>query len=386
MSVNSKKKVFWVDTTLRDGEQTAGVVFAREEKVMIARLLDMMGVDQIEAGIPAMGTEEEETIRQIARSGLKASVMAWNRAVIEDIAKSIRCGVDAVAISIAVSDLHIKYKLRSSREQVIEQMAKAVEFAKKEGMYVSVNGEDASRADFEYLVSFALAAKEAGADRFRFCDTVGVLDPLSTYDVIKRLKERTAMDIEIHAHNDFGMATANTVAAIRAGATHAGVTVNGLGERAGNAALEEVAMALRHTLKMDHGLKQEMFKEISEYVAKASGRILPSWKPVVGDNIFAHESGIHVDGALKHPETYEVFNPAEVGLERKIFIGKHSGTAALVNVLGKHGIKLEKEEAKELLDMVRETAISMKRSLTEKEFLFLYYKWDAERKKEKKVV
>lgn len=386
MSVNSKKKVFWVDTTLRDGEQTAGVVFAREEKVMIARLLDMMGVDQIEAGIPAMGTEEEETIRQIARSGLKASVMAWNRAVIEDIAKSIRCGVDAVAISIAVSDLHIKYKLRSSREQVIEQMAKAVEFAKKEGMYVSVNGEDASRADFEYLVSFALAAKEAGADRFRFCDTVGVLDPLSTYDVIKRLKERTAMDIEIHAHNDFGMATANTVAAIRAGATHAGVTVNGLGERAGNAALEEVAMALRHTLKMDHGLKQEMFKEVSEYVAKASGRILPSWKPVVGDNIFAHESGIHVDGALKHPETYEVFNPAEVGLERKIFIGKHSGTAALVNVLGKHGIKLEKEEAKELLDMVRETAISMKRSLTEKEFLFLYYKWDAERKKEKKVV
>lgn len=386
MSVNSKKKVFWVDTTLRDGEQTAGVVFAREEKVMIARLLDMMGVDQIEAGIPAMGTEEEETIRQIARSGLKASVMAWNRAVIDDIAKSIRCGVDAVAISIAVSDLHIKYKLRSSREQVIEQMAKAVEFAKKEGMYVSVNGEDASRADFEYLVSFALAAKEAGADRFRFCDTVGVLDPLSTYDVIKRLKERTAMDIEIHAHNDFGMATANTVAAIRAGATHAGVTVNGLGERAGNAALEEVAMALRHTLKMDHGLKQEMFKEISEYVAKASGRILPSWKPVVGDNIFAHESGIHVDGALKHPETYEVFNPAEVGLERKIFIGKHSGTAALVNVLGKHGIKLEKEEAKELLDMVRETAISMKRSLTEKEFLFLYYKWDAERKKEKKVV
>ncbi|MCF6095465.1 homocitrate synthase [Thermovorax subterraneus] len=386
MCENSNKKVIWVDTTLRDGEQTAGVVFAREEKIMIARLLDMMGVDQIEAGIPAMGAEEEEAMRQIVKLGLKASIMAWNRAVIDDIARSIRCGVDSVAISIAVSDLHIKYKLRSSREQVIEQMRKAVEFAKKEGVYVSVNGEDASRADFEYLVSFVLAAKEAGADRFRFCDTVGVLDPLTTYETIKRLKERTSMDIEIHAHNDFGMATANTVAAIKAGATHAGVTVNGLGERAGNAALEEVAMALKHALKIDHGLKQEMFREVSEYVSKASGRFLPSWKPVVGENIFAHESGIHVDGALKHPETYEVFNPAEVGLERKIFIGKHSGTAALVSVLEKYGIKMEKEEAKELLDRVRDTAVSMKRSLTEKEFLFLYYAWDAERKKEKKVV
>ncbi|SHM76896.1 homocitrate synthase NifV [Caldanaerovirga acetigignens] len=386
MGENGNKKVIWVDTTLRDGEQTAGVVFAREEKIMIARLLDMMGVDQIEAGIPAMGAEEEETMRQIVKLGLKASIMAWNRAVIDDIARSIRCGVDAVAISIAVSDLHIKYKLRSSREQVIEQMRKAVEFAKKEGVYVSVNGEDASRADFEYLVSFVLAAKEAGADRFRFCDTVGFLEPLTTYEIIKRLKERTSMDIEIHAHNDFGMATANTVAAIKAGATHAGVTVNGLGERAGNAALEEVAMALKHALKIDHGLKQEMFREVSEYVSKASGRFLPSWKPVVGENIFAHESGIHVDGALKHPETYEVFNPAEVGLERKIFIGKHSGTAALVSVLEKYGIKMEKEEAKELLDRVRDTAVSMKRSLTEKEFLFLYYAWDAERKKEKKVV
>lgn len=386
MGENGNKKVIWVDTTLRDGEQTAGVVFAREEKIMIARLLDMIGVDQIEAGIPAMGAEEEETMRQIVKLGLKASIMAWNRAVIDDIARSIRCGVDAVAISIAVSDLHIKYKLRSSREQVIEQMRKAVEFAKKEGVYVSVNGEDASRADFEYLVSFVLAAKEAGADRFRFCDTVGFLEPLTTYEIIKRLKERTSMDIEIHAHNDFGMATANTVAAIKAGATYAGVTVNGLGERAGNAALEEVAMALKHALKIDHGLKQEMFREVSEYVSKASGRFLPSWKPVVGENIFAHESGIHVDGALKHPETYEVFNPAEVGLERKIFIGKHSGTAALVSVLEKYGIKMEKEEAKELLDRVRDTAVSMKRSLTEKEFLFLYYAWDAERKKEKKVV
>ncbi|AEH50305.1 homocitrate synthase [Pseudothermotoga thermarum] len=384
MTEGNSKKVVWVDTTLRDGEQTAGIVFAREEKIMIAKLLDELGVDQIEVGIPAMGEEEAETVCEIARLGLKASVMAWNRAVIEDIAKSIKCGVDAVAISIAVSDLHIEYKLRSTREKVIEQMVKAVEFAKKEGMYVSVNGEDASRADFDYLVQFIMAAKEAGADRFRYCDTVGILDPITTYEIIKKLKEQTSMDIEIHAHNDLGMATANTVAAIMGGATHASVSVNGLGERAGNAALEEVAMAVKYTLKIDHGLKQEMFKEISDYVAKASGRPVPSWKPIVGENIFAHESGIHVDGALKHPKTYEIFSPEEVGLQRKIIIGKHSGTAALVYVLEKYGIKVGKDDVRDLLTKVRKASISMKRALSEKEFLFLYHQWIAEKEQAKR--
>ncbi|MGB9976502.1 homocitrate synthase [Thermovenabulum sp.] len=371
-----KPKVLWVDTTLRDGEQTAGVVFAPEEKVIIAKLLDMIGIDQIEAGIPAMGEEEEKSIRAIVKAGLKASIMAWNRAVIDDIEKSLKCGVDAVAISIAVSDLHIQHKLRTTREKVIEQMVEATIFAKKHGVYVSVNAEDASRADQDFLIEFGKAAKEAGADRLRFCDTVGILDPFSTYEKIKKLREAVDLEIEMHTHNDFGMATANAIAGIIAGATHVGVTVNGLGERAGNAALEEVAMALKYVLGWEINLKTELFKEISEYVAKASGRILPPWKAIVGENIFAHESGIHVDGALKHPETYEVFNPSEVGLERKIFIGKHSGTAAIISTLGKYDIRISREEAQELLKRVRETAVSIKRSLTEREFLYLYYNWN----------
>lgn len=162
-----KKKIYLVDTTLRDGEQTAGVVFANREKIQIARMLDEVGVDEIEAGIPVMGGDEKETVAAIAKLGLKARIMAWNRAVISDIQESIRCGVDAVAISIATSDLHIKHKLRSSREEVLDRMVKAVEFAKKEGVYVSANAEDASRSDEEFLLQFVKAAKEAGADRIR---------------------------------------------------------------------------------------------------------------------------------------------------------------------------------------------------------------------------
>ena len=237
------KKVFLVDTTLRDGEQTAGIVFANREKIHIARMLDDIGVDEIEAGIPVMGGDEKETITAISKLGLNARIMAWNRAVIRDIQESLRCGVGAVAISIATSDMHIKDKLRSTREEVLERMVKAVEYAKGEGVYVSANAEDASRSDEEFLLQFITEAKKAGADRVRYCDTVGVMTPLEIYDRIAKIRKSVDIDIEMHTHDDFGMATANAVAGVNAGATHVGVTVNGLGERAGNAALEEVVMA-----------------------------------------------------------------------------------------------------------------------------------------------
>lgn len=361
-----------VDTTLRDGEQTAGVVFANEEKIRIARLLDEIGVHQIEAGIPVMGGDEEEAIRAIARLGLRASIMAWNRPVIEDIEASLRCGVGAVAISISTSDIHIQHKLQKTRDWVLENMVKATEFAKKEGLYISVNAEDASRSDFEFLVKFASAAKQAGADRIRFCDTVGVLEPFETYNRIKALRERVPIDIEMHMHNDFGMATANSVAGVKAGATHVGVTVNGLGERAGNAALEEVVMALKYTMGIDLGFDTKRFREIAEYVARASARDIPVSKAIVGTNTFAHESGIHADGTLKHPRTYEVFDPQEVGLERQIVIGKHSGTAAIKAKFREYGIELNDAQASQLLAKVRALAVKLKRSLFDKELVYLY--------------
>lgn len=366
------EKIKIVDTTLRDGEQTAGVVFANKEKLRIAKMLDAVGVDQIEAGIPVMGGHEKETIKAICNLGLKASIMGWNRAVIKDIEHSLECGVDAVAISISTSDIHIEHKLRSTRQKVLESMVKATEFAKKNGVYISVNAEDASRTDPEFLYEFAQAAKEAGADRLRYCDTVGILDPFTTYERIGELISRVGIDVEMHTHNDFGMATANALAGVHAGAKWVGVTVIGLGERAGNAAMEEVVMALKHLKGIDLNFKTEMFRELAEYVSSAAKRELPAWKPIVGSNMFAHESGIHADGALKDPRTYEVFCPEEVGLERQIVIGKHSGTSAIKAKFEEYGIVLSKDETNELLERVRAAAVELKRTLFDKELVYIY--------------
>lgn len=374
------KSILIVDTTLRDGEQTAGVVFANHEKIRIAKLLDELGVDQIEAGIPVMGGDEQESIKKIVDLKLNASIMGWNRAVISDIEESLRCGVDAVAISISTSDIHIKYKLQSTREDVLERMVKATEFAKKEGAYISVNAEDASRSDMEFLKQFASEAKKAGANRLRYCDTVGIMDPFTIYDQIKELKDAAGIDIEMHTHNDFGMATANALGGIKAGANWVGVTMNGLGERAGNAALEEIVMALKQLWKINLGFNTERFKEVAEYVSKASGRELPAWKAIVGSNMFAHESGIHADGAIKNPMTYEAFCPEDVGLQRQIVIGKHSGSRAVLLKFKEYGIDLDDKEAASLLAKIRAEAVDLKRSLFDKELVYIYEDWKRESK------
>lgn len=382
-NLKTGKEIFVVDTTLRDGEQTAGVVFANEEKIAIASMLSDLGVDQLEVGIPTMGGDEKEAIKSIVKRNLKPSIMAWNRAVIKDIEQSIDCGVDAVAISISVSDIHIKHKLKTSREWVLENMVKSVEFAKKNGLYVSVNGEDASRADRDFLIEFIEAAKQAGADRFRYCDTVGVMEPFKINEDIKYIYEKTKFDIEMHTHNDFGMATANAIAGIVGGASHVGVTVNGLGERAGNAALEEVLMALMFVYNYGGSVDTKMFREVSEYVSRASGRVLPAWKAIVGDNMFAHESGIHADGAIKNPKNYEAFDPGIVGLERQIVIGKHSGKAGIINKFKEYGIELDNVSAQDILEMIRSTSVRLKRSLFDKELVQIYKEYS--RLKEEKV-
>ena len=367
-----EKEIKIVDTTLRDGEQTAGVAFANHEKVTIAQTLSDMGIDQLEVGIPTMGGDEKATIKAICKRDLKASIMAWNREVIADIEQSIDCGVDAVAISLSVSDIHIQHKLKKSREWVLENMYNAVTYAKKNGLYISVNGEDASRADINFLIEFINLAKEAGADRFRYCDTVGVMEPFTLRDTIEKIYKVTNFDIEMHTHNDFGMATANAIAGIVGGANHIGVTVNGLGERAGNAALEEVIMALKFVYGYETNIDTTRFREISKYVSQASGRELPIWKAIVGTNMFRHESGIHADGALKDPKNYEAFDPSEVGLERQIVIGKHSGKAAIINKFREYEIELSNEDAESMLELVRQTSVRIKRNLFDKELVEIY--------------
>ena len=346
-------------------------MFTNHEKVRIAKLLDEVGVHQIEVGIPAMGGDEKETITQIVDLGLKTSVLAWNRAVVDDIQHSLDCGVDAVAISMSASDIHIEHKLQKSRQWVLDQIRECVAFAKEHGVYVSVNAEDASRADLEFLLRFGQAAKEEGADRLRFCDTLGILDPFDTYNVISFLTKQ-GLEIEMHTHDDFGMATANAMAGIKAGATYVNTTVNGLGERAGNAALEEVVMALKYIGHVELGLHTSRFRELCEYVAAASARTIPAWKSIVGTNVFAHESGIHADGVIKNPLNYEAFSPEDVGLERQIVVGKHSGSRTIYRKFQEFGIELSKQDCEALLAMVRKTAIELKRALFDKELMYIY--------------
>ncbi len=360
------------DTTLRDGEQTAGVVFTNAEKVAIAKMLDEIGIDQIEAGIPIMGGAEREVIEEIAHLGLRASVLGWNRANVADIQASIDCGVDAVAISIATSDIHIETKLQKDRAWVLDCIRESVAFAKSHGVYVSVNAEDASRTSFEFLLEYAAAAKAEGADRLRFCDTIGIMEPFRTYKVVKELIEHTGLEVEMHTHNDFGMAVANAIAGIHGGATWVNVTIGGLGERAGNAALEEVVMALKYLEGFDLEFDTKRFTEVVDYVMTAAGRTVPAWKPVVGSNMFAHESGIHADGIIKNPKTYEVFSPDEVGGERQIVVGKHSGSRTLEMKFSEYGIPITREHALALLPLVRTKAIEVKRPLFDKELVELF--------------
>ena len=368
----SKSDICVCDTTLRDGEQTAGIVFSNMEKYRIAQLLDNAGVQQIEAGIPTMGADEKRAVKHIAHMKLNASVLGWNRANIADIDTSIDCGVDSVAISMSSSDIHIEHKLRKSREWVLEQVTASVEHAKAHGMYISCNAEDASRADLGFLVQFAQAAKDAGADRLRYCDTIGREDPFTCHDRVKHIIDKVGIDIEMHTHDDFGMATANCIAGVRAGARFLSTTVMGIGERSGNAPLEEAVMVCKHLFNMKTGIDPLKLRPLAEFVSMASGREIIVSKPFLGANCFAHEAGIHADGIIKDAKNYEPYDPEEVGLKRRIVIGKHSGRNTIVTDLSHRGITLTDDEAVDLLERVRKGAVKLHRSISSEELYDMY--------------
>lgn len=360
------------DSTLRDGEQAPGVAFTAAEKLAIALKLEAAGVDEIEAGIPAMGDEEIEAMAAVGSALTRAAAIAWCRMTEADVDAALRTGLKRVNLSVPVSDLQIRVKFNGTRQDIITRIRRVVSYAREQGLEVAVGGEDSSRADLDFLLRVIAAAEEAGAHRFRFADTVGILDPFRTHEIFRQLCAETDLELEFHGHDDLGLATANTLAAVRGGASHASVCVLGLGERAGNAALEEIVAALGPIAGRRSGVDLMQLTALAELVAGAAGRPIPAAKSIVGPSVFAHESGIHVSGLLRDPETYEALNPAWFGRVRSIVLGKHSGMAAIIHALNTLGVSPDESRARRVLEQVRNSAIVWKQPVSDGQLLGFY--------------
>lgn len=359
------------DTTLRDGEQTAGVAFTKKEKVKLAKLLYQAGVTHLEVGIPAMGYDECQTIAAIRKALPDSTLMAWCRANKTEIKQAAALKVDWVDISIPSSKQMIAHKLQCSKESLLKKMQSCIEYALSLGLKVCIGCEDASRADLNTLSEIGRLGASCGAQRLRYADTLGLLEPFTVYDQIKALCNSQPLDIEIHCHDDLGLATANTLAAIRAGARFANTTVVGLGERAGNAPLEEVATALYQCFQYDTGIELAALPKLCQKVSEAAGYPVSRQKSLVGAQVFTHESGIHVDGLLKDVRNYQGVDPKLLGRNHTLVLGKHSGLHAVQAVFSRFGINLNQMQSSKLLSAVQQFAIERKRNPSDQELLGL---------------
>jgi len=355
LDFTDKVRIF--DTTLRDGEQTPGISITPGQKVQIAVKLDELGVDAIEAGFPIVSLGEMEAIKTITKIGLNAEVYGLARAVQTDIDAAINCDLKYVHIFIATSDIHMQYKLKMNQEQVREKAIWAVDYAKKHGMQVEFSAEDATRSDRKFVREIFKAVAAAGADRLDIPDTVGYATPQYISQLVKDVVEATIkVPVSMHCHDDFGLAVANTISGINAGASSAHVTINGLGERAGNASLEEFVMALQCLYNRRHNIKTELLYETSKFISNVMGIIVQPNKAIIGENAFGHESGIHTHGIINNPLTYEPISPELVGRKRWLQAGKHAGAHGIKAMLEDFGIEPTNEQLHEIVEKQKNLA------------------------------
>jgi len=341
-----KKRIRIVDTTLRDGEQAPCVSFTLEDKVRIAGMLAEAGVDELEAGVPAMGQRIQEDIRELVRTGLSCRLTSWCRAKAKDIASARRCGTSGLHISFPVSEILLN-SMERDESWVLKELERLLPMARWDFDRITVGAQDATRAAPAFLAIFLNLAAEMGAASVRIADTVGVSTPLSIYRLIRRLRRiRPGVPLEFHGHNDLGMATANTISAVIAGVSGVSVTINGLGERCGNAPLEEVVQGMNFVEGISTGMDTRHLMSICCYVAEASGRPIPSNKPVTGHDIFTHESGVHCAALIKDPLSYQPYLPETTGHGAGRFIlGPHSGSRSIQYLLARAGINVSAEDA-----------------------------------------
>ena len=344
------------DTTLRDGEQTPGVSLSPEKKLNIAKKLDELGVDAIETGFPVISNGERESVKMITSANLNAELCGLTRTNKKDIDAAIDCGLNYIHTFIATSDIHLEYKLKMTREQALEKAIEAVEYGKSHGLQVEFSAEDATRTDREFLKHVFGEVAKAGADRIDIPDTVGYSTPQYIGEITKDAIEATKLPVSVHCHNDFGLAVANAISGIQSGAKCAHVTINGIGERAGNASLEEFVMALnslQFEQKWETNINTKLLYDTSRYVSKLVGISVQPNKAIVGENAFGHESGIHTHGVLNNPLTYEPISPEIVGRTRWLQVGKHAGIHGMNAMLKEYGIEPNDDQTKQILDKIK---------------------------------
>lgn len=351
MKIPEKVRIF--DTTLRDGEQTPGVAITPDEKIRIAKRLDRLGVDVIEVGFPAASLGERKAAQEIKSLGLKTQVCGLARVLQEDLDAALESDVDYIHTFIGTSPLHREYKLKMDQDEILQKSVEAVEYIKDHGIIAEFSAEDATRTELEFLQKIYSAVEEAGADVINVPDTVGVMVPVSMHKLITDIKKTVNIPLSVHCHDDFGLAVANSLSAVEAGAQQVHATINGLGERAGNTSLEEVVMALKINYGVKTNINTELLVGTSELVSRITGVKMPPNKAIVGDNAFAHEAGIHVHGVLQKAETYEPLKPEMVGHTRRIVMGKHTGARAIRSKLDDYGIEMDEDQFCSLYDQVK---------------------------------